>query len=89
MLDESPPIQDLSSPDLVRLLSLLCELELNGNLHSELEQVVMKEQACLLQDSLLHGLLDDPALRHCLDLTMENCTPGKIKVVEVMCSTGF
>ncbi|XP_013881248.1 fatty acid synthase [Austrofundulus limnaeus] len=88
VLDDSLPIQDLSSPDLVRLLTILCGLELNGNLRSELEQVVMKEQACLLQDSLLHGLLDDPALRHCLDLTMENCTPGKIKIVEALSNDG-
>lgn len=72
-----------SEPSLVRLLTLLCGLELNGNLHSELEQVVEKERACLLKDGLLQGLLKDSALRHCLDVTVENCTPGKIKVLEV------
>lgn len=72
-----------SKPGLVKLLTLLCDLELNGNLHSELEQVVEKERTCLLQDSLLQGLLENPALRHCLDITMENSAPGKIKVFEV------
>jgi len=80
---------ETSKPDLVRLLTLLCGLELNGNLESELQQVVEKEQACLLHDSLLHGLLDDPALRHCLDITMENCLPGQIKVLEVRLKTRF
>ncbi|KAM4715440.1 fatty acid synthase isoform 2-T2 [Anableps anableps] len=84
----SPLSQEMSKPCLVRLLSLLCGLELNGNLHSELEQVVVQEQACLLQDSLLHGLLDDPVLRHCLDMSMENCTPGKIKVLEALANDG-
>lgn len=67
----------------MRLLALLCRLELNGNLQSELEQMVEKERVCLLQDSLLQGLVDSPALRHCLDTTIENSMPGKIKVLEV------
>ncbi|KAM4525063.1 fatty acid synthase isoform 2-T2 [Odontesthes bonariensis] len=79
---------ETSKPDLVRLLTLLCGLELNGNLQSELQQVVEKEQACLLHDRLLHALLDDPALRHCLDITMENCLPGKIKVLEALSNDG-
>lgn len=79
--DISPP--ELTEPGLVRLLSLLCGLELNGNLQSELQQMVEKEKACLLQDTLLRGLLDSPALRHCLDTSLENSTPGKIKIIEV------
>ncbi|KAM4525814.1 fatty acid synthase [Fundulus diaphanus] len=85
---DSPPSQEVSEPCLVRLLRLLCGLELNGNLHSELEQVVVKEQTCLLQDGLLHGLLDDPVLRHCLDISIENCTAGKIKVLEALANDG-
>ena len=81
--DSPIPSPEPSQPGLVRLLALLCSLELNGNLHSELEQMVEKERACLLQDSLLQGLLDNSALRHCLDIAMENSTPGKIKVLEV------
>ncbi|KAG7507376.1 fatty acid synthase [Solea senegalensis] len=86
--NNSIPIQEPSEPSLVRLLSLLCGLELNGNLNSELEQLVEKERACLLQDSLLWGLLDDQALRHCLDIAMENSTPGKIKVLEALSNDG-
>lgn len=70
-------------PGLVRLLALLCDLELNGNLHSELKQTVERERVCLLKDILLQGLLDNPPLRHCLDIVMENSIPGKIKVLEV------
>lgn len=76
-------LPELTEPGLVRLLSLLCGLELNGNLQSELQQMVEKERVCLLQDSLLHGLLDSPALRHCLDTSLENSPPGKIKIIEV------
>ncbi|XP_071318722.1 fatty acid synthase [Trachinotus anak] len=86
--DSPVPSPEPSQPGLVRLLSLLCSLELNGNLHSELEQTVEKERACLLQDSLLQGLLDNPALRHCLDTTMENSMPGKIKVLEAFSNDG-
>ncbi|XP_020494498.2 fatty acid synthase [Labrus bergylta] len=82
------PSPEPSEPGLVRLLALLCGLELNGNLQSELEQTVEKERACLLQDGLLQGLLDHPALRHCLDTAMENSTPGKIKVLEALSDDG-
>ncbi|XP_071781118.1 fatty acid synthase [Centroberyx gerrardi] len=82
------PSPEPSEPGLVRLLALLCGLELNGNLRSELEQTVEKERVCLLQDGLLQGLLDGPALRHCLDTAMENTTPGKIKVLEALSSDG-
>ncbi|XP_070708258.1 fatty acid synthase [Pempheris klunzingeri] len=82
------PLPCPSEPGLVRLLALLCGLELNGNLQSELEQMVEKERACLLQDSLLHGLLDGQALRHCLDTTIENSMPGKIKVLEALSNDG-
>uniref|UniRef100_A0A8C7S491 Fatty acid synthase n=1 Tax=Oncorhynchus mykiss TaxID=8022 RepID=A0A8C7S491_ONCMY len=82
------PSPEPSEPGLLRLLSLLCGLELNGNLRSELEQTVEKERGCLLQDTLLHGLLDGPALRHCLDTALENSTPGKIKVLEALSSDG-
>uniref|UniRef100_A0AAR2JWF8 Fatty acid synthase n=1 Tax=Pygocentrus nattereri TaxID=42514 RepID=A0AAR2JWF8_PYGNA len=73
---------------LLQLLSVLCGLELNGNLRSELEQTVQKERECLLQDPLLSGLLDSHALRHCLDTALENATPGKLKVIEALSSDG-
>lgn len=82
------PSPEPSEPSLVRLLALLCGLELNGNLRSELEQTVDKENVCLLQDSLLQGLLDNPALRHCVDITIENSMPGKIKVLEAFSNDG-
>uniref|UniRef100_A0AAQ5YJU9 Fatty acid synthase n=1 Tax=Amphiprion ocellaris TaxID=80972 RepID=A0AAQ5YJU9_AMPOC len=86
--DTPLPSPEPSEPSLLRLLSLLCGLELNGNLRSELEQVVEKERACLLQDGLLHGLLNNPALRHCLDIALENSMPGKIKVLETFSNDG-
>ncbi|XP_062234915.1 fatty acid synthase [Platichthys flesus] len=86
---DSPfPCPETSQPGLPRLLALLCALELNGNLQSELEQLVEKERACLLQDSLLQGLLNNHALRHCLDITLENSMPGKIKVLEALTNDG-
>lgn len=81
---ESPlHIPELAEPGLVRLLTLLCDLEVNGNLQSKLQQVVEQERECLLQDDLLQGLLESAALRHCLDTTIENVLHGKIKVTEV------
>ncbi|XP_068199679.1 fatty acid synthase [Antennarius striatus] len=85
--DHLPSVKS-TEPSLVRLLALLCKLELNGNLQSELEQTVDMERTCLLKDSLLRGLLDSPALRHCLDITIENSTPGKIKVLEAFSNDG-
>ncbi|KAF7643429.1 hypothetical protein LDENG_00239720 [Lucifuga dentata] len=88
-VSDSPlPNPEPSEPGLVRLLTLLCGLELNGNLESELEQTVEKEQVCLLQDGLLQGLLHHPALRHCLDIAMENTTPAKMKVLEALSNDG-
>lgn len=87
---ESPlPSPEPSEPGMIRLLSVLCGLELNGNLQSELQQTVEKERACLLQDSLLRGLLDHQTLRHCLDTALENSTPGKIKVLEAFSNDGL
>ncbi|KAG5854295.1 hypothetical protein ANANG_G00036290 [Anguilla anguilla] len=85
---EGQLIEAESEKGLLRLLSVLCGLELNGNLRSELEQTVQKERDCLLQDPLLGGLLDSPALRHCLDITLENATPGRIKVLEALAGDG-
>lgn len=72
----------------MRLLTLLCDLEVNGNLQSKLQQVVEKERECLLQDNLLQGLLESAALRHCLDTTIENVLHGKMKVLEVRLRVG-
>ncbi|XP_051529897.1 fatty acid synthase [Myxocyprinus asiaticus] len=85
---EGQLIEAEAEKGLLRLLSMLCGLELNGNLHSELEQTVQKERDCLLQDPLLNGLLDSQALRHCLDTALENSTPGKLKVLEALSGDG-
>ncbi|XP_037134459.1 fatty acid synthase [Syngnathus acus] len=87
-LESSIPTSDSSAPSLIRLLDMLCDLELNGNLRSELEHTVQNQRACLLQDSLLRGLLDGPALRHCVDTALENSMPGKIKVLEALSNDG-
>ncbi|MGH0136067.1 UNVERIFIED_CONTAM: hypothetical protein FKN15_019025 [Acipenser sinensis] len=77
-----------SGKGLLHLLSVLCGLELNGNLHSELEQTVERERGCLGEDPLLNGLLDSPALRVCLDTALENSSPGRMKILEVLSSDG-
>ncbi|XP_059181217.1 LOW QUALITY PROTEIN: fatty acid synthase [Centropristis striata] len=82
------PSPEPSEPGLERLLTLLCGLELNGNLRSELEQMVEKERRCLLQDGLLQGLLHHQDLRHLLDTSVENSTPGKISVLEALSNDG-
>uniref|UniRef100_A0A8C9SU62 Fatty acid synthase n=1 Tax=Scleropages formosus TaxID=113540 RepID=A0A8C9SU62_SCLFO len=85
---EGQLITDVAEKGLLRLLFSLCTLELNGNLSSELQQTVQGERDCLLQDPLLNGLLDSTALRHCLDIALENTTPGKIKVLEALSTDG-
>ncbi|CAN9508637.1 unnamed protein product [Ophioblennius macclurei] len=75
-------------PGLVQMLTSICELDLNGSFRCELEQLVKKERCCLLQDALLQGLLDRPPLRHCLDIVMENSTPGRIRVLEALADEG-
>ncbi|KAM3592126.1 uncharacterized protein V6R79_013180 [Siganus canaliculatus] len=82
------PIPDSSEPGLVRLLAMLCSLELNGNLQSELEQTVEKERVSLLKDALLQGLIEGPAFRNLLDTATENSKPGKMKVLEALSNDG-
>lgn len=67
-----------------KLLSVLCSLELNGNLQTELEVSFKREKSCLVTDPLLNGLLDSQTLRNCLDVVLENSTPGRLKVLEVL-----
>ncbi|KAK7919517.1 hypothetical protein WMY93_010801 [Mugilogobius chulae] len=77
-----------SEDGLPRLLALLCGLELNGNLESEMQQLVEKEQSCLIHDPLIQGLLRDTAFRHCLDTALENSRPGKLRVIETFSDEG-
>lgn len=86
--ESSLHIPELAEPGLARLLTLLCDLEVNGNLQSKLRQVVEDERECLLQDHLLQGLLEGAALRHCLDTAVENVLHGKVKVTEVRLRVG-
>lgn len=84
----APASHESLEPGLVRLLTLLCDLDLNGSFHAELKQLVKKERLCLLQDSLLHCLLNQPPLRHCLDIVLENSSPGRVKVLEALSNDG-
>lgn len=73
---------------LPRVLALLCALELNGNLESEMQQLVQRERSGLLHEPLIRGLLSDPAFRHCLDTALENSRPGKLRVTEALADEG-
>uniref|UniRef100_A0A3B4B6A9 Fatty acid synthase n=1 Tax=Periophthalmus magnuspinnatus TaxID=409849 RepID=A0A3B4B6A9_9GOBI len=79
---------NLCKGGLPRLLALLCALELNGNLESEMQQLVERERSCLLHDPLIQGLLRDIAFRHCLDTALENSRPGKLRVIEAFSDEG-
>ncbi|NXJ82917.1 FAS synthase, partial [Trogon melanurus] len=81
---ESPPIQK----GLQRILAEICHLELNGNLHSELEQVVTREKMQFQDDPLLNGLLDSSELKTCLDVALENMTSHRMKIVEALAGSG-
>lgn len=76
---EPSPIQK----GLQHILAEICRLELNGNLHSELEQIVTREKMHLQDDPLLNGLLDSSELKTCLDVALENVTSHRMKIVEV------
>lgn len=80
------PIQkEPGSKGLLHILAEICRLELNGNLYSELEQVVTREKLHLQEDPLLNGLLDFSQLKTCVDIALENLTSRKMKIVEVSC----
>lgn len=68
---------------LLHILAEICHLELNGNLYSELEQVVTREKLHLQEDPLLNGLLDFDELKTSVDVALENITSRKMKIVEV------
>uniref|UniRef100_A0A8B9PA86 Fatty acid synthase n=1 Tax=Apteryx owenii TaxID=8824 RepID=A0A8B9PA86_APTOW len=81
---ESSPIQK----GLQHILAEICHLELNGNLHSELEQIVTQEKMHLRDDPLLNGLLDSSELKACLDVALENMTSHRMKIVEALAGSG-
>nr|XP_028572050.1 fatty acid synthase [Podarcis muralis] len=73
---------------LLHILAEICRLELNGNLYSELEQVVTREKLHLQEDPLLNGLLDFAELKTCVDVALENITSRKMKIVEALAGDG-
>ncbi|XP_077184140.1 fatty acid synthase [Paroedura picta] len=80
--------KDPGSKGLLYILDEICRLELNGNLYSELEQVVTREKLHLQEDPLLNGLLDFSQLKTCVDLALENLTSRKMKIVEALAGDG-
>lgn len=74
---------EVEQKGLAHILAEICRLELNGNLYSELEQVVAREKLHLQEDSLLNGLLDFAELKTCVDVVLENITSHKMKIIEV------
>uniref|UniRef100_H3AY86 Fatty acid synthase n=1 Tax=Latimeria chalumnae TaxID=7897 RepID=H3AY86_LATCH len=73
---------------LLHMLNLICSLELNGNLRSELEQTVKRERECLRDDVLISALLDAPPLKTCVDTVLENITGRRMKIVETLANDG-
>lgn len=80
---KTPVQKEPGSKGLLHILAEICRLELNGNLYSELEQVVTREKLHLQEDPLLNGLLDFSQLKTCVDIALENITSRKMKIVEV------
>uniref|UniRef100_A0A8D0GNS8 Fatty acid synthase n=1 Tax=Sphenodon punctatus TaxID=8508 RepID=A0A8D0GNS8_SPHPU len=70
------------------ILAEICQLQLNGNLHSELEQIVTREKLHLRDDPLLSGLLDSCELKACVDTALENIASHRLKIVEAHAGDG-
>ncbi|XP_069728923.1 fatty acid synthase [Phaenicophaeus curvirostris] len=84
-----PEAEPLSTQKgLQHILAEMCSLEPNGNLHSELQQIVTREKMHLQDDPLLNGLLDSSELKTCLDVAVENLSSRKMKIVEVLAGSG-
>ncbi|NXU74165.1 FAS synthase, partial [Oreotrochilus melanogaster] len=81
---KSSPIQK----GLQHILTEICRLELNGNLRSELEQIVTREKKHFHDDPLLSGLLDSSELKSCLDVAVENMTSHRMKIIEALAGSG-
>ncbi|KAF1419112.1 Fatty acid synthase, partial [Spheniscus mendiculus] len=80
----SSPVQK----GLQHILAEICHLELNGNLHSELGQIVTREKMHFQDDPLLNGLLDSSGLKTCLGVALENMTNHRMKIVEALAGSG-
>ncbi|XP_075072878.1 fatty acid synthase [Mixophyes fleayi] len=73
---------------LLHVLTEICNLELNGNLHSELEETLLQKNNQLRDDPLLNGLLNSPNLKTCLDTVLENSNAKKMKIIEALSGNG-
>uniref|UniRef100_A0A452SJH0 Fatty acid synthase n=1 Tax=Ursus americanus TaxID=9643 RepID=A0A452SJH0_URSAM len=78
-----PPQQGLP-----QLLAAACQLQLNGSLQLELDQLLAQQRPLLHDDPLLSGLLDSPALKACVDTALENLTSPRMYIVEVLAGDG-
>ncbi|XP_029454886.1 fatty acid synthase [Rhinatrema bivittatum] len=85
---ESGPVMESSEKSLLYLLHEICRLELNGNLQSELQEMVNREKECLREDPLINGLLDSSELKACVDTALENRSSHKMKIVEALAGDG-
>ncbi|KAL8163353.1 UNVERIFIED_CONTAM: hypothetical protein K2H54_018774 [Gekko kuhli] len=85
---KTPVQKEPGSKGLLHILAEICRLELNGNLYSELEQVVTREKLHLQEDPLLNGLLDCSQLKTCVDIALENLASRKMKIVEALAGDG-
>ncbi|NWU98405.1 FAS synthase, partial [Upupa epops] len=81
---ESLPVQN----GLQHILAQICRLELNGNLQSELEQIVTQEKMHFQDDPLLNGLLDSSEFNTCLGVALENMISHRMKIVEALAGSG-
>ncbi|KAM4664019.1 fatty acid synthase [Discoglossus pictus] len=77
-----------SDKGLLHVFTEICNLELNGNLHSELQLTLTQEKGQLQDDPLLNGLIFSPKLKTCLDTVLENSSPLRMKIVEAFAGTG-
>ncbi|XP_018417291.1 PREDICTED: fatty acid synthase [Nanorana parkeri] len=77
-----------SDQGLLHVLTEICNLELNGNLQSELEKTLLQKSNQLREDPLLNGLLNSPRLKSCLDTVLETGSAHRIKIIEALSGNG-
>ncbi|PIO30636.1 hypothetical protein AB205_0176760, partial [Aquarana catesbeiana] len=70
-----------SDQGLLHVLTEICNLELNGNLHSELEETLQQKSNQVREDPLLNGLLNSSSFKTCLDTVLENGSAHRIKII--------
>ncbi|XP_073462807.1 fatty acid synthase [Aquarana catesbeiana] len=77
-----------SDQGLLHVLTEICNLELNGNLHSELEETLQQKSNQVREDPLLNGLLNSSSFKTCLDTVLENGSAHRIKIIEALAENG-